>query len=378
MAANVPAPVPPSATARSVMPVIEPPVIETLFAAWVAIVPRLRLDRAVPASDAPVPPSAMARAVVSVRDAAAIAPASEIVTVLFWSSLPVVESKRTIALSVEEAGPVTSPEPVPAAPCGMLKSNVAALDEPTFVTVADDPAAPVVTVPTAIVAAVPVAPVAPVAPTGMPKSNVAAEDDPLFVTVGAAPTDSPVAVPAAIVAAAPVDPVEPVAPVSPRGIVKLNVAADDEPPLTMVALLPGAPVVTVPTAIVAAVPVVPVSPFGIAKFKVAAEDEPTFVTVADEPGAPVVVDPTVTVAAEPAAPVEPVAPVAPSSPCGIVNDKTPPDVIETAALLPAAPVVTVPIDGSIPIDCVDKCMTSMLPVPDGGAVENVSVVPDTE
>ena len=346
--------------------------------------------------------------------------------------MPVVASKRATALSVAEDGPVTSPEPVPAAPCGMAKLNVAAPEEPTFVTVADEPAAPVVTDPTAIVAADPVAPVepvAPVAPTGMPKSNVAAEDDPLFVTVGDAPTDRPVAVPAAIVAAVPVAPVEPVAPVaptgmpkskvaaeddplfvtvgaaptvrpvavpaaivaavpvvpvdpvapvSPRGIAKLNVAALDEPPLTMVALLPAAPVVTVPTAMVAAVPVVPVSPCGIVKLSVAAEDEPTFVTAADDPAAPVVVDPTATVAAEPVAPVDPVLPVAPSSPCGIVNDRTPPDVIETAALLPAAPVVTEPIDGSTPIDCVDMCMTSTLPVPEGGAVENVSVVPETE
>lgn len=289
--------------------------------------------------------------------------------------MPVVASKRAMALSAAEDGPVTSPEPTPAAPCGMAKSKVAAELEPTFVTVADEPAAPVVTDPTAIVAAAPVAPVepvAPVAPTGIPKLKVAAEDDPLFVTVGAEPTVRPVAVPAAIVAAAPV------APVSPRGMAKLNVAADDEPPLTMVALLPAAPVVTVPTAIVAAVPVVPVSPFGIVKSNVAAEDDPTFVTAADDPALPVVVDPTATVAAEPVAPVDPVLPVAPSSPCGIVNDRTPPDVIETAALLPAAPVVTEPIDGSTPIDCVLKCMTSMLPVPEGGAAENVSVAPETE
>tara|TARA_R110000803_G_scaffold2838_1_gene9812 strand:+ start:491 stop:1492 length:1002 start_codon:yes stop_codon:yes gene_type:complete len=283
--------------------------------------------------------------------------------------------------AIVAADPVAPVEPVaPVAPTGIPKLKVAAEDDPLFVTVGEAPTVRPVAVPAAIVAAVPVEPVepvAPVAPTGMPKLKVAAEDDPLFVTVGAAPTVRPVAVPAAIVAAVPVVPVEPVAPVSPRGIVKLNVAADDEPPLTMAALLPAAPVVTVPTAIVAAVPVVPVSPFGIAKFKVAAEDEPTFVTVADDPAAPVVVEPTVTVAAEPAAPVDPVLPVAPSSPCGIVNDKTPPDVIETAALLPAAPVVTVPIDGSTPIDCVDRCMTSTLPVPLGGAAENVSVVPLT-
>ena len=62
--------------------------------------------------ETPVPPSATARSVVKVSEAAAIAPASEIVTVLFCSNLPVVESKRTIALSVEEAGPTTSPEPL--------------------------------------------------------------------------------------------------------------------------------------------------------------------------------------------------------------------------------------------------------------------------
>ena len=40
-------PVPPSATAKSVIPVIEPPVMETLLAAWVAIDPRPKLVRAV-------------------------------------------------------------------------------------------------------------------------------------------------------------------------------------------------------------------------------------------------------------------------------------------------------------------------------------------
>ena len=133
------------------------------------------------------------------------------------------------------------------------------------------------------------------------------------------------------------------APVSPRGIAKLNVAELDEPPLTTVALLPAAPVVTVPTAIVAAFPAVPWSPFGMVKLNVAAEDEPLLATEALVPASPVVVDPTATVAAEPVAPVDPVDPVAPLSPFGIVNDKTPPDVIETAALLPAAPVVTEPI-----------------------------------
>jgi len=52
----------------------------------------------------------------------------------------------------------------PVSPLGMLKSKVAAEDVPLLVTVADEPSAPVVTVPTAIVAADPVAPVSPVAP----------------------------------------------------------------------------------------------------------------------------------------------------------------------------------------------------------------------
>ena len=260
----------------------------------------------------------------------------------------------------------------------MPKLNVAALDDPLFVTVGDDPTESPVAVPAAMVAAEPVDPVdpvAPVAPTGMPKLNVAALEDPLFVTVGAAPTVRPVAVPAAIVAAAPVDPVDPVAPVSPLGILKSNVAADDDPLFAMDALLPAAPVVTVPAAMVAAVPVEPVSPFGIVKSRVAAEDDPLFVTDTLLPAAPVVDVPTAIVAAVPVEPVEPVDPVAPSSPCGISNDKTPPDVIETAALLPAAPVVTDPIEGSTPIEIVDKCITSMLPVALGGAVLKVSVVP---
>ena len=44
------APVPPSATARSVIPVMEPPVIDTLLAAWVAIVHSPSVVRAAEAS----------------------------------------------------------------------------------------------------------------------------------------------------------------------------------------------------------------------------------------------------------------------------------------------------------------------------------------
>ena len=52
----------------------------------------------------------------------------------------------------------------PVAPRGMAMSKTAAADVPLFVTVTEEPAAPVVTVPTAIVAAAPAAPAAPVAP----------------------------------------------------------------------------------------------------------------------------------------------------------------------------------------------------------------------
>jgi len=65
-AGTVDTPVPPSATAKSVIPEMLPPVIDTLLDAWVAIVPRPRLVRAVPASDAPVPPSATAKSVIPV------------------------------------------------------------------------------------------------------------------------------------------------------------------------------------------------------------------------------------------------------------------------------------------------------------------------
>ena len=64
----VEAPVPPSATARSVIPVIEPPVMVTEFAFCVEIVPRPRLVRAPAAALEPVPPEATGSAVPSVSD----------------------------------------------------------------------------------------------------------------------------------------------------------------------------------------------------------------------------------------------------------------------------------------------------------------------
>ena len=64
----VEAPVPPSATARSVIPVIEPPLMVTAFAFCVEIVPRPRLVRAPEAALDPVPPEATGSAVPSVSD----------------------------------------------------------------------------------------------------------------------------------------------------------------------------------------------------------------------------------------------------------------------------------------------------------------------
>jgi hypothetical protein len=66
--AAVEAPVPPSAIARSVIPVIEPPVMVTEFEFCVEIVPRPRLVRAPEAVLEPVPPERTGRAVASVRD----------------------------------------------------------------------------------------------------------------------------------------------------------------------------------------------------------------------------------------------------------------------------------------------------------------------
>jgi hypothetical protein len=94
-------------------------------------------------------------------------------------------------------------------------------------------------------------------------------------------------------------------------MVKLKTAAEEVPALVTLADDPGAPVVVVPAAMVAAVPegpwppvapVAPVWPAGMPKLKTAAEDVPALATVADEPGASVVVVPTAMVAASPWAP----------------------------------------------------------------------------
>jgi hypothetical protein len=55
-------------------------------------------------------------------------------------------------------------DPEPDAPCGIVMSKIAAAEVPTLVTIADVPGPPVVTVPTAIVAADPAAPALPAGP----------------------------------------------------------------------------------------------------------------------------------------------------------------------------------------------------------------------
>jgi hypothetical protein len=85
-------------------------------------------------------------------------------------------------------------------------------------------------------------------------------------------------------------------------MVKLKTAAPVLPLLLTVAELPAAPVVVVPTAIVAAAPV---GPCGRVKLKTTAPELPDAPTAAVEPGAPVMVLPTEIVAAAPVGPVAP-------------------------------------------------------------------------
>ena len=85
-------------------------------------------------------------------------------------------------------------------------------------------------------------------------------------------------------------------------MVKSNTAALKEPELVTDALEPAAPVVVVPTAIVATVPA---TPWGMAKLNTAALDVPELVTDALVPAAPVVVVPTAIVAAVPFVPTAP-------------------------------------------------------------------------
>src|ERR1022692_1554118 len=119
----------------------------------------------------------------------------------------------------------------PVVPCGIVKLNVAALLLPEFITTAVVPGAPVTVLPTAIVAAAPLTPVAPCGPV------------------------------APVAPVGPVAPCTPVGPVVPCGIVKLKIAADVVPLLFTEAACPGPAVLVVPTLTVAAVPVAPVGPW---------------------------------------------------------------------------------------------------------------------
>ena len=85
----------------------------------------------------------------------------------------------------------------------------------------------------------------------MVKSKTAAEFVPTLVTDALLPASPVVVAPTAIVAAVPV------APVLPRGMSKSKTAAELVPTLVTNALPPAAPVEVVPTAILAAVPVLP-------------------------------------------------------------------------------------------------------------------------
>jgi hypothetical protein len=71
------------------------------------------------------------------------------------------------------------------------------------------------------------------------------------------------------------------------------------PVLVIIASVPGNPVVTVPTLTVAALPL---SPRGIVKLNTAAELSPELLITTSDPGSPVVTLPTAIVAASPLGP----------------------------------------------------------------------------
>ena len=116
----------------------------------------------------------------------------------------------------------------------------------------------------AAVIPVPAAPVAPVAPAGMPKLNVAAELDPAFVTVGVAPAERGVTVPTAMVAALPG---EPLLPLFPGGNVRLRIGARDVP-VIVAAAVPCATVPIEKTGLAPGLPAVPGLPCGPGKVNV--------------------------------------------------------------------------------------------------------------
>lgn len=80
---------------------------------------------------------------------------------------------------------------------------------------------------------------------------------------------------------------------------------------------------------------VPVSPLGITKSKTALFSSPLFVTAASVPGSPVVTEPTCIVAAAPVAPSSPSSPSEPAGPVGPVTPVAPPGPVGPVA--PVAP-----------------------------------------
>ena len=134
--------------------------------------------------------------------------------------------------------------------------------------------------------AAPLGPWDPVYPIGIVKSNVAVLLVPLFVIIGVVPAAPAVNVPTAIVPARPCEPVYPI-------------------PLDPVYPAPAGPCDPVyPTAVLAD----PVYPVGIVKLSVAALVDPAFVTTGVLPGVPAATVPTAIVAALPCIPWDPVYP----------------------------------------------------------------------
>ena len=126
-------------------------------------------------------------------------------------SFPVAQSNTARCQSVLLAGHTTSPVHVPGVPCGIQKFNIAALEVPTLVTVAELHGDSVVVVPTVIVAASQSAHGVQSSPSshgshlahcGIEKFNTAALLVPELVTVAEEPGTHVVTVPTVIVAAA--------------------------------------------------------------------------------------------------------------------------------------------------------------------------------
>ena len=122
----------------------------------------------------------------------------------------------------------------------------------------------------------------PGAPRGRPKFSTAAPELPTLTTLAGIPGASVLTVPTATVAAAPC------------GMSKSNTASLGVPILVTSAGTPGPTVVTLPTATVAASPWMPWRPEGMPKFSTMSSAVPTFTTVAGEPGGRVVTVPTAT------------------------------------------------------------------------------------